>query len=90
MDFVDNNFPPKRYSTDMKCKISDALNEIANKVVTNICPLCGKELMMGYVDMYDHEYGWDVISEIPKQWLSFRCHKCKYDVSLNKLGVNRW
>lgn len=89
MKFNDDNFPKRDYDTDIRLMVQDKLGDLVNQVVTNICPSCGKELQFNYVDIYDHPYGWHVIPEIPKQWISVRCHKCKYNVSINKLGVSR-
>lgn len=90
MIFHDDNFPEKReYDNELKLMVQDKLDDLISQVVTNICPSCGKPLQFNYVDMYDHEYGWHIIPDIPKQWVSVRCHNCKYDVSLNKLGVQR-
>ena len=88
MKFRDDNYPKRDYDKELRLMVQDKLDSII-KFATKKCPLCGKELKFDHVDMYDHDGGWFVIPEIPKQWISTYCHNCNYDVSLSKLGVAR-
>ena len=65
--------------------------EAYNCLVANLqykklkCASCGKETYPVQVDMYDHEYGTEVVTDWPKQWVSIHCVYCGYDTSFNKL-----
>jgi NAD-dependent SIR2 family protein deacetylase len=89
MDFKDDNYPVREYSDEIAVKIMAALDMLKGEIKKTTCVSCGKELKFDRMDMYDHESGWGVITEIPKQWLSVHCDHCGYDNSLTKLGVNR-
>jgi hypothetical protein len=90
MDYKTENYPPEPpYSLTIDSKVCERLDVLVCEIKIHKCPLCGKPLEFDHVDMYNHEYGWYITEEIPKQWLSVHCDYCNYDISLNKLGVRR-
>jgi hypothetical protein len=90
MLFKSDNYPKTRYTYDETVRIMNALDDIVGKIEKKVCVCCGKRLDITHVDMYDHDGGWIVTNDIPKQWLSVHCDHCNYDISLNKLGVSRY
>ena len=88
MDFKTDTVPTPTY-TDLQAKrMMECLDFLAKEITRKTCVTCGQELSFDHADIYDHEYGWGLIAEIPKQWISFKC-ECGYENSLNKLGVSR-
>lgn len=52
--------------------------------------LCGCDLSEEPIRYYvPHPNGWTVGGELLKVWLYVKCPKCKYDMSIWKLGVKR-
>ncbi|MDJ0953371.1 MAG: hypothetical protein QNJ81_06805 [Acidimicrobiia bacterium] len=66
-----------------------AAEELAQSATVGVCVSCGAIVNREVVDAYNHQYGWLLVPEMRKQWLSIHCHKCGYDISLDKLGVRR-
>ena len=84
IDFINDNYPENDYSFIAKCDIMKALGELVQNVKHTSCVTCGKELDMSTLNIYDHEGGWKLSNDIPKQWVSAEC-SCGYHTSLNKL-----
>ena len=71
--------------------ITESLIKYSNMITKHVCMGCGAELdtSAGNIQLYPHSGGWNVEGIEGKQWLYVRCHKCKYDWALWKLGVSR-
>lgn len=84
-------------SEDTKFPLKDieiiraTLAELLTGLTKDKCPGCNHLLNLTIVDvaMYDHEWGWQVHPDYPKQWLSIQCDYCEYEVSFSKLGIHR-
>jgi hypothetical protein len=88
MDFKTETLPTPKYTDLQSSRMMDCLDFLAKEITKHSCVSCGKKLSFDHADIYDHEYGWGLIGDIPKQWISFKC-ECGYENSLNKLGVSR-
>jgi hypothetical protein len=66
-----------------------SVNILVQHATGDLCRSCGETLDMTRVDAYDHNGGWLILGDMPKQWLSIKCDACGYEVSLSKLGVPR-
>lgn len=51
--------------------------------------MCGKPVIDGYVEHYEHDGGWYVKGYKNKQWLYFECPNCHYQYSFQHAGVRR-
>ena len=90
MDYKSDNYPIQPdYPSEVDVKIKTRLDSLVKEFKRNTCICCGAPLDFDHVDMYDHDGGWGITPEIPKQWLSVHCDNCNYDISLTKLGVRR-
>ena len=71
--------------------ITESLIKYSNMITEHTCAFCGTKLdtLAGNIRLYPHSSGWTVEGIKGKQWLYVRCHKCKYDWALWKLGVSR-
>jgi hypothetical protein len=76
---------PELTDADYTKTIGDYQNLVQNVQ----CAGCGTTLEAPLVDYYSHDAGWNVAGVIGKQWLSVNCYKCRYDTSLNKIGIHR-
>jgi hypothetical protein len=90
MNFISDNPEPTHYKREVTTLIQKALDVLCNDITNNCCPSCGKPLSIDQIDMYDHEYGWKLTPLVCKQWLSVHCFECDFDISLNKIGVDRY
>lgn len=88
IQFVDDNYPVRNYDEATKMLIMFGIGKLVEKIEYRNCVSCGKKLPMKVANIYDHDGGWDITPEIPKQWVSIEC-KCGYHNSINKLGVTR-
>jgi hypothetical protein len=80
--------PPFFHSTeDVTLIIGECLAPVTAADEHAECAMCGQTLFDKR--MYSHENGWLVPGYSEKQWVYFHCEKCKYDTSLDKLGVSR-
>lgn len=70
------------------CERVPTLKEYRAQVGGAVCRWDGTKLAED-VDTYPHHGGWRVDGMVEKQWLSIQCPRCKYDWSLDKLGVPR-
>jgi hypothetical protein len=59
----------------------------ATELTGGKCPTC--EGVLGYIENYDHNGGWNVEGFQRKQWLYKTCRKCGYQWALWKLGIPR-
>lgn len=91
MDFKTDTLPIPKY-TDLQAKrIMECLDELVAPIMLperKCAGGCGRRLDLDHASIYDHEGGWGLIGDIPKQWISFPC-SCGYETSLDKLGVLR-
>lgn len=86
MDFKSDTYPTPKY-TDLQAKrIMECLDTLAATIEKGkfCCASCGLQLPGSHANIYDHDGGWGLIGDIPKQWISFEC-KCGYHTSLNKM-----
>ena len=90
MDFKTDSYPTPTYTDEQAVRIMACLDQIAETIPDERrrCASCNKHLYFDYANIYDHDGGWGLIGDIPKQWISFEC-SCGYHTSLNKLGVER-
>jgi hypothetical protein len=88
MDFKTETLPTPKYTDLQSSRMMDCLDTLVAEATSNKCADCNRLLSFDHADIYDHEYGWGLIAEIPKQWISFKC-SCGYETSLTKLGVSR-
>ena len=51
------------------------------------CRWCGNDLSTRSIQHYDHAGGYKVKNYKEKQWLYVECGSCKYQWSLQKLGI---
>lgn len=80
---------PSFYEGVVNDKIEARLDSLVQEFKIHKCICCGASLNFDHVDMYNHDGGWFITPEIPKQWLSVHCDNCNYDISFTKLGVRR-
>lgn len=88
MDFKTDTYPTPKYTDEQAARIMACLDDLVKTVKHNRCASCNKELYFDYASIYDHDGGWGLIGDVPKQWISFEC-SCGYHTSLDKLGVPR-
>jgi hypothetical protein len=94
MDFKTDTYPTPTYTDQQTARMMACLDQLTATAYTGTgsrkgaprCASCGKLLDMDVAHIYDHDGGWGLLGELPKQWISFEC-KCGYHTSLNKLGV---
>jgi hypothetical protein len=87
MEFKSENYPETTYTENQIRQIEAILDDLVYFIPPTkfACASCGKQLETDLqATIYDHDGGWNIIDDIPRQWVSFPC-ECGYETSLNKL-----
>ena len=90
MKFTSENFNHTGYTQFQTEKIEYIIEDLCYFIKPGkfACGSCGKQLPGDHATIYDHDGGWNIIEDIPRQWISFEC-VCGYHTSLNELGISR-
>ncbi len=77
--------------TEYRCTPAPTLEQYRALIVVKFCNWHNEPVALSpTIDAYPHPNGWPVSGEVSERvWLSVQCPKCKYDWSLEKLGVPR-